>query len=141
MQTSKLLDNMILINGTILVGVAIPHLIDDFLFGVPAALGLTNIQAQILSGIFSMLLIAIFALVSRSARPGYLGAGVLGITLALAGLLKHVPLMLQPGPYWSGMFSETLIIALILSGLSLSGLSIYAWSGNRQANAKGIQNG
>jgi hypothetical protein len=140
-ERTRRLETLILINGAILVGVAIPHLIDDFLFGVPTAFGLTNIQAQILSGIFSMLLVVIFAFVGRSARSGYLGAGILGAFLALAGLLEHVPLMLQPGPYWSGLFSETLIITLILSGLSLSGLSLYAWLGNKQANAKGMQNG
>jgi hypothetical protein len=139
MKTPKKLDNLILLNGAILAGVAIPHLIDDFLFGIPAAFGLTNIQSQILSGIFSMFLVAIFALVGRSARPGYLGAGILGICLALAGLLKHVPLMLLPGPYWSGLFSETLIISLILSGLSLSGLSLYAWLGGKQGGVKGVQ--
>jgi len=119
-----------LINGIILVGVSIPHLIDDFLFGIPNEFGLSNLQAQVLAGVFSALLIPIFNLVGRQKRAGIVGAGFLGIFLALAGILKHVPLMLQPGPYWSGLFSETLIIALILSGLSLFGLSLYALLNN-----------
>jgi len=130
MNRSKSLNRLILINGIILVGVSIPHLIDDFLFGIPDEFGLSNGQAQVLAGVFSALLILIFNLVGRQRRAGIVGAGFLGIFLALAGILKHVPLMLQPGPYWSGLFSETLIIALILSGLSLFGLSLYALLNN-----------
>ena len=39
-----------MINGIILVGVAIPHLIDYFLFGIPNEFGLTNLQARYLQG-------------------------------------------------------------------------------------------
>ena len=118
--------NLVLINGTILVGVAIPHLIDDFLYGIPAEFGLTNIQAQISAGVFSVLLIVILSLVARDRRWGAIGAAVLGGFLALAGILKHVPRMLQPGPYWSGPFSEILILLLILSGISLLIISLVA---------------
>ena len=34
---------------------AIPHLIDDFLFNIPAEFGMTNQLAQILSGIFILI--------------------------------------------------------------------------------------
>ena len=126
MVISRRLHNVLLINGAILVGVAIPHLIDDFLYGIPGEFGLTIVQAQILSGGFSMMLIWIFAQLAAKRRAGFIAAGLLGIFLALAGILKHVPRMLNPGPYWGGLFSETLIISLILSGLSLFSLSIYA---------------
>ncbi len=119
-------NNQVLINGAVLVGVAIPHLIDDFLYGIPEEFGLTDIQAQILAGVFSALLIVIFSLVARGRRGGIVGAAILGGFLALAGILKHVPRMLQPGPYWSGFFSEMLIIMLILSGISLLIISLIA---------------
>jgi hypothetical protein len=124
-EGTRSLENLILVNGIILVGVAIPHLIDDFLYGIPEEFGLSNMNAQILAGIFSVILLWIFFQVGRGNQTGTLGACVLGIFLALAGTLKHVPRMLKPGPYWSGAFSESLIIALILSGLSLSGLAGY----------------
>lgn len=44
----------------------------------------------------------------------------MGIFLALAGILKHIPLILQPGPYWSGWFSEGLIFGMIITGITLS---------------------
>jgi hypothetical protein len=34
--------------------------------------------------------------------------------------------MLNPGPYWSGWFSEFLIYGLIASGIALAALSIWA---------------
>jgi hypothetical protein len=118
--------NLVLINGAILVGVAIPHLIDDFLFDVPVEFGLSNIQAQILAGFFSALLIAVFALAARGERRGFLGTAFLGGFLALAGILKHGPRILEPGPYWSGPFSEILIGTLIVSGISLLLISLLA---------------
>jgi hypothetical protein len=45
---------------------------------------------------------------------------LMGLFLALAGILKHIPLMLLPGLYWSGHFSEGLIIELICFGLACS---------------------
>jgi hypothetical protein len=126
MNRARGVGNLVLINGAIMVGVAIPHLIDDFLFEIPEEFGLSNIQAQILAGFFAAMLIAVFSLAARGYRWGYIGTAFLGGFLALAGILKHVPRILQPGPYWSGLFSEILIGALILSGISLMIISIHA---------------
>jgi len=125
MNSARGLGNLVLINGAIMVGAAIPHLIDDFLFDVPEEFGLSNIQAQILAGFFAVMLIGVFSLVARGQRWGYIGTTFLGGFLALAGILKHVPGILQPGPYWSGLFSEILIGVLILSGISLLIISVH----------------
>jgi len=126
MNRARGLGNLVLINGAIMVGVAIPHLIDDFLFKIPEEFGLSNIQAQILAGFFAAMLIAVFSLAARGQRWGFIGTAFLGGFLALAGILKHVPRILQPGPYWSGLFSEILIGVLILSGISLLIISVHA---------------
>jgi len=126
MNRARDLGNLVLINGAIMVGVAIPHLIDDFLFKIPEEFGLSNIQAQILAGFFAAMLIAVFSLAARGQRWGFIGTAFLGGFLALAGILKHVPRILQPGPYWSGLFSEILIGVLILSGISLLIISVHA---------------
>ena len=49
---AKTLNRLVILNGIILAFFAIPHLIDDFLFDIPAEFGLTNFHAQVLSGIF-----------------------------------------------------------------------------------------
>ena len=105
---------------------AIPHLIDDFLFGIPAEFGISVKLAQFLSGVFIVLYLGILIPLTRGKRSGVIAASAMGIFLALAGILKHIPLMLQPGPYWSGWFSEGLIIGLILSGVGVAAAGVAA---------------
>jgi hypothetical protein len=103
---------------------AVPHLIDDFLFGVPVEFGLSIHLAQVLSGLFIVIYLGFLIPLAQGKKVGLYSAMGMGGFLALAGILKHLPRILQPGPYWSGWFSEVLIIGLILSGLAvvLSGL-------------------
>lgn len=98
---------------------AVPHLIDDFLFGIPAEFGLSVHLTQVLAGIFIVIYLGILVPLAQGKKGGLYSAMGMGAFLALAGILKHIPRMIQPGPYWSGGFSEGLIIGLILSGLSV----------------------
>jgi hypothetical protein len=98
---------------------SIPHLIDDFLFDIPYDFGISNMTAQILAGVFIFLFMLIFMELVRGKKTGLYGGMFMGLFLALAGILKHIPLIIEPGPYWSGWFSEGLIIGMIISGLSL----------------------
>lgn len=98
---------------------AVPHLIDDFLFGIPEEFGISVQLAQTLSGFFILIYLLIGVGLARETKWGLSSAMGMGGFLALAGILKHIPLMLQPGPYWSGWFSEVLIYGLILSGLGV----------------------
>lgn len=109
--------NFVIGVGFILAFFAIAHLIDDFLYNIPEEFGLTNQTAQILAGLFTVILILFFVLAARNLKIGYVGMLVIGAFLALAGILKHIPLILKPGPYWSGRFSEILILGLIASGI------------------------
>ena len=112
--------------GLVLIFFSAPHLIDDFLYDIPEEFGLTNQQTQVLAGIFHVQLVAFFVLVARERRVGYYGTLFWGVFLALAGLLRHLPEILKPEPYWSGAFSETLIIGMMLSGIVLAVVSILA---------------
>lgn len=105
---------------------AIPHLIDDFLFDIPREFGISERTAQILAGAFMLIFMGIFLELSRGKKRGIYGSVFMGSFLALAGILKHIPLMILPGPYWSGWFSELLITGLICSGLGLLATSLSA---------------
>lgn len=118
--------NLVIGVGLVLVLFSAPHLIDDFLYGIPEEFGLTNQQTQILAGIFHVQLIVFFVLAARKRKAGYYGLVFWGIFLALAGILKHLPEILKPEPYWSGPFSETLIIGMIFTGIILAITSILA---------------
>ena len=126
MQRSNRSSNLVLCVGLLLSFFAIPHLIDDFLFGVPVEFGLTDQLAQVLGGIFAVVLILSIALAARNSKSGYYACLCIGVFLGLAGILKHIPMMTRPGPYWSGLFSESLILGLIASGLLLAVASISA---------------
>ena len=99
---------------------SIPHLIDDFLFDILAEFGISVHLTQFLAGVFILIYLGILIPLARGKRGGVIGAMGMGIFLALAGILKHIPLIIKTGPYWSGRFSEVLIFGMILSGIGLA---------------------
>jgi hypothetical protein len=99
---------------------SIPHLIDDFLYDIPAEFGISVQLSQLLAGAFILIYMGIIIPLARGKRGGVIGAVCMGIFLALAGILKHIPLIIKPGPYWSGWFSEGLIFGMIISGIGLA---------------------
>lgn len=122
--------NLVIGVGLVLVLFSAPHLIDDFLYNIPEEFGLTNQQTQVLAGIFHTQLIVFFVLAARERKAGYYGLLFWGVFLALAGILKHLPQIVKPEPYWSGTFSETLIIGMIVVGIALAVVSILALRGS-----------
>ncbi len=105
---------------------AVPHLIDDFLFDIPAEFGLSIHVTQVLAGIFIVIYLAIMIPLARGKKIGLYSAIGMGGFLALAGILKHLAPILKPEPYWSGWFSEALIIGMILTGLAVILTGIFA---------------
>lgn len=118
--------NLVIGVGLVLVFFSAPHLIDDFLYDIPEEFGLTDQQTQVLAAIFHVQLIVFFVLAARERKAGYYGTLFWGIFLALAGVLKHLPEILKPEPYWSGLFSEALIIGMIVAGIVLGIVSTLA---------------
>jgi hypothetical protein len=115
-----------------MIGFAVPHFVDDFLYGVPDEFGLTNPQAQVLGGLMFAVLIVVFSLSARGHRIGYSGAAFFGLFLMAAAAAKHLDRMLMPGPYWGGLISEVSIIGLIVSGLALAVVSLMALRRSRR---------
>ncbi|MGD2104751.1 MAG: hypothetical protein PVJ55_06530 [Anaerolineae bacterium] len=123
MQTRHRRSNLVVLAASLLTFFAIPHLIDDFLYDVPQEFGLTNQSAQVLGGVFSVVLISSAGLAARDSRVGYYACLFLGLFLAAAGILKHGPGMARPGPYWSGWFSEAFVYGVVGSGVVLAAVS------------------
>ncbi len=71
-----------------------------------------------------MIYLGILILLVEGKKSGLYSAMGMGIFLALAGILKHIPLILKPGPYWSGWFSESLIVGMIISGIMLAAIGV-----------------
>ena len=108
----------------ILAFFSIPHLIDDFLYDIPLDFGISVHLSQFLAGIFIVIYLGILILLVEGKKSGLYSAMGMGIFLALAGILKHIPLILKPGPYWSGWFSESLIVGMIISGIMLAAIGV-----------------
>jgi len=116
----------VVVAGIVMAAFAYPHLIDDFLNGIPDEFGLTDPQAQVLVGIFTVLLLSLIVGAARMARWAYGGTCFIGGFLSLAIILKHVPGMLLPEPYWSGVFSESLNWGLLVTSFILMVVSFLA---------------
>jgi hypothetical protein len=122
--------------GVVMAAFAYPHLIDDFLYGIPEEFGLSDPQAQVLVGFFTALLFILMTAAARRVRWAYAGMGFLGGFLSLAIILKHVPAMLRPEPYWSGEFSESLNWGLLVTSFILMVVSFVAFSREPQKVGK-----
>ena len=128
----KVWSNRVVLAASIFVGFGVAHLIDDFLFGVPAEFNLSNQAAQVLGLAFFAALTGLAALAGRGSRRSYVGFMVIGTLLAVADVLKHVPEMLRAGPWRAGLASEVFSIGLIVSGLTVALVSYLAWRQGRQ---------
>ena len=131
MPLNKTWSLWVLIMSVVLVGFAIPHFVDDFLYNVPEEFNLSNPQAQVLGGIFFALLTLSISLAARKEKRGYYGTAFFGFFLTAAAGLKHLDRILEPGPYWGGLISELSILGLMLSGLILGVVSLLAIRASR----------
>ena len=125
MNHSQKWSNRVVCVASLFAGCGAAHLIDDFLYGVPAEFHMTNESAQVLGMLFFVALIGLIALAGRGSRQSYVGLIVIGLLLAASDLTKHVPEMVSITPYRSTL-SQGLIIGLIVSGLATAAVSYAA---------------
>jgi hypothetical protein len=127
MADNQAWSNRVVLAASIFAGFGVAHLIDDFLYGVPAEFNLSNEAAQVLGLAFFAALTGLAALAGRGSRKSYLGFTIIGGLLALADVLKHLPEILRVGPWRSGLASGTFSIGLIVSGVVVAVISYLAW--------------
>jgi hypothetical protein len=118
--------NRVVVISSIFAGFGVAHLIDDFLFGVPAEFNLFNPPTQFLALAFFVALTGLIALAARGTRASYQGLITIGLLLALADTLKHLPEIVGSVSYRSGTASIAFAIGLIVSGLATALVSWFA---------------
>jgi len=118
--------NRVVAVSSIFAGFGAAHLIDDFLYGVPAEFNLTNPPTQFLALAFFIALTGLIALAARGSRASYQGLITIGLLLALADTLKHVPEIVGSVSYRSGAASIFFSIGLIVSGLATAAVAWFA---------------
>ncbi len=94
--------NRVVVVSSIFAGFGSAHLIDDFLYGVPAEFNLSNPPAQFLAFAFFAALTGLIALAARESRASYRGLIIIGLLLDLADTLRHVPEILGSDTFRSG---------------------------------------
>jgi O-antigen ligase len=127
MDKQRTWSNRVVCTAAVFAGFGVAHLIDDFLFGVPAEFHLSNPASQVLGLPFFVALTGLIALAARGSRASYAGLIVIGLLLAAADTTRHIPEMLRAGPYRSGLPSMAFAGGLILSGLTTAAVAYAAW--------------
>ncbi|MCK4741579.1 MAG: hypothetical protein KAS80_04795 [Anaerolineales bacterium] len=127
--THRRWSNRVVAVSSIFAGFGAAHLIDDFLYGVPAEFNLTNPPTQFLALAFFIALTGLIALAARGSRASYQGLITIGLLLALADTLYHIPEIVGSVIFRSGAASIFFAIGLILSGLATAAV---AWLALRQ---------
>ncbi len=121
----------VIVVAALFSGFGVAHLIDDFLYGVPAEFNLTDPVSQLLALFFFAALTALIALAARGRRRSYFGLIVIGSLLAAADTTKHLPEMLFSSHYRSGLASTVYAVGLVVSGIATAVVSYSAWSKGR----------
>ena len=132
MAKSKRWSNRVVVAAILLAGFGAAHLIDDFLYGVPADFGLSNQFSQVLAVAYFIITSLLLVLAARGSKAGYIGNLVLGLFLLLADMLKHGSEGLFSGPWRNGLFSRSLAFGLMLSAVFLAVVSYGAWQQARR---------
>ena len=132
MDQNHVWSNRVVGVAAIMVGFAVAHLIDDFLYGVPGDFGLTDPPVQALAGVLFAILAVLIALAARGRAAGFLGTACFGAFLFAADTAKHVDEVLFDHPYRAGLISKAFEVGLMLSGLALAVVSYAAWRSTRR---------
>jgi hypothetical protein len=119
-------------------GFSAVHLIDDFIFGVPAEFHLAVPVTMFLALAYMIALVGLIVAASQRSPRGYLGLTVAGLLILLAQLLKSAPEILQPGPWHSGWPSEFLAAGLAVSAAFTAIASYQARELSRQGQVPPI---
>ena len=124
--THRRRSNRVAAVSSIFAGFGVAHLIDDFLYGVPAEFNLSNPPTQFLALAFFVALTGLIALAARGTRASYQVLITIGLLLALADTLKHIPEIIGSMRYRSGTASIVFSIGLIVSGLATTSVAWFA---------------
>ncbi len=107
-----------LLSAVAFVSFSAAHLIDEFVWGVPAEFHLSVEITEVLALLFVLSLTGLAIAAARGSRVGLAGLALAGILLVVADVLKHAGEILEAGPWRSGAVSTFLAIGLTLSALS-----------------------
>jgi hypothetical protein len=93
------------------------HLIDEFVWGAPAAFHLTVTATEALSLAYMLAVVGLLVLAARGRRGAYLALAIGGGLILAADILKHGVEILAPGPWRGGPVPVGPAAGLMISAL------------------------
>jgi hypothetical protein len=116
-----------IIAGLVLLGFAVAHSIEDFVYGVPhERFGIDTSPAIVLLAVALVVQVVLLLWVSRGALLAYVPNAVMGGVWTAAAALDHLGEVVSADLYRAGAFSKILEVGLMLSGLALALVALTA---------------
>jgi hypothetical protein len=137
LSQNKRWSNRVSVAAILLAGFGAAHLIDDFLYGIPADFGISNEFSQVLAVAYFSITGVLLVLAARGSKAGYIGNLSLGLFLLIADMLKHGSEGLFLGSWRNGLFSRSLAFGLMVTSIGLVVVSYGAWRHARQSSHMG----
>jgi hypothetical protein len=118
--------------AAVVIGVSVAHVLEDFVYGIPARFGFQVAPAAALVGLAYAGHVILVALAAQDRIVGYLGNLVAGVFWFAAAAYDHLGEVLFAASYRAGLISKGFEVALMLSAIALAVVSFVAWRSSRQ---------
>ncbi len=119
--------------GALLVAISMAHVLEDFVYSVPARFGLETAPAAAVVGLAYGLHVVLIAIAARDQALGYFGNAAVGAFWLVAAAADHLGEVLFANPYRAGLVSKAFEVGLMLAAPSLVIVSLLAWRSRRAA--------
>lgn len=113
--------------AALLIGVSTAHVLEDFVYGIPARFGFETAPAAALLGLVYLVHVVLVALAGRGHILGYLGNLAAGSLWLAAVIVDHLGEILFVSPYRAGLLSKSFEVGITVSALFLATVSLAAW--------------
>ena len=114
---------LLLILSVLSFMVTVPHVIEDFHYGVPESFGVNPSIAGLLVGLGFAVQVAGIIGITRRAKWGLIITLLVAAVWVLGAILDHLPDIVSSSPYREGVLSRTLEVFIILNFSALFALS------------------
>jgi hypothetical protein len=122
--------------AALLIGVSVAHVLEDFVYGIPARFGFQVAPAAALVGLAYAGHVVLVALAAQDRTVGYLGNLAVGIFWFAAAAYDHLGEVLAAASYRAGSISKAFEVGLMLSAIALAVISLVAWRSRRRVMGK-----
>lgn len=112
--------------------VTVPHVAEDFVYGVPQKYGVSLTQAGILLAAGYFVQIVGIVLLAQGRRAGLFLSGLIGVTWLAGAFWDHLPDLIKEGPYREGPASKFWIAGILVWGGSMAVASLLIFRHSRR---------